>query len=329
MSVQPSEGLEGTPVQGGAESLLGPANAVMSAIFNDVDFEEGLSSEQGSEDLAGASGPEAGTQPAVAGKPAEESSVSTEAGEAEGGVAGGEPAGTPPSGEPLRAPVTNETQHYANEFTRVADALEERFLQSYQQVALDQMQADYGQYIERLSRHPMELVGQELPAIDGTDGTLIFGTVQEARDWQDAVKTILRREVQLHVQQQQEEYSDVRETLHSSIQLFRDNPDLIPGSQGFNKELADEVAKMARPYALKMDGKLTGYSIPIQGIVDQVRGNLKARAAAAPAAPPPAPAKRKTSPPQGGLPSRAASDSGGDEDFSPMWKVFGIDSAPI
>lgn len=197
---------------------------------------------------------------------------------------------------------------------------------------VQQFQEEYSHYTDLLELHPMELVGKEVPPIDGSDQMVVFRTTAEAKEYQEAVKTVLGRMMRSEVERLREEDAEVISVVHNSIELFQANPDLVPGSKSFNRELADEVMSLVEPYALRMDGKLTGFSIDIQGIIDQTRGRLKQRAAAQP---PPAPAKKAApkrkpaSPPQGGIASKAGTSGGEVEDFSPMWAALGINSMPI
>ena len=212
----------------------------------------------------------------------------------------------------------------------MGEALEERFTASFEAQAVEQAQEDYPQYIEMLQLHPMELIGKELPSIDGSDDPVTFRTSAEVADYQEAVKTILQRELEQSVEQRRTESNEVLDVVHASIELFQNNPDIVPGSKGYNKQLASEFVKIAEPYALKLNGKLTGYSIPVQGLLDQVRARVKAAPAGA------APAKKavakKAAPgarPQAGIQSRAGASGDSAEDYTPMWKALGIDSAPI
>lgn len=154
----------------------------------------------------------------------------------------------------------------------------------------------------------------------------------DAKEWQEAVRALLVEEIRTNAQAKFEENSGFLETIHASIDLFKNNPDLIPGTKGFNKELADEFAKMATPYEVRVEGKLQGYSIPVQPIIDQMRGLIKARTAApaAPPAPPAAaPAPRATlDPPQAGIPAKAGSSSE-KEDFSTLFGTIGLPNLQI
>lgn len=210
----------------------------------------------------------------------------------------------------------------------MAVALDDKFTESFQQQAVEQAQEDYPHYIERLNMHPLELVGKELPAIDGSDENVVLRTAEEVAQWQEAVKVILQRELEASVEAKQQESAEVLDVIHASIELFRDNPDLVPGSKSYNKELASRFVKLAEPYALKLNGKLAGYSIPVQGLVNQVRAQVKA-GATAPAATPPAKKAAPAHRPQAGVPSKAGKSGEGEEDFTPMWNALGITDVPI
>lgn len=147
----------------------------------------------------------------------------------------------------------------------------------------------------------------------------------DAKEWQEVVKQQLAAEVEARVDAGKQELSGVFDTVHASIDLFRNNVDLVPGTRQFDRELADEFATFAKPYELRSDGKLMGYSVPVQPMINQIRTQVAARRAkAAPATTPPAaaPAQAHHSAgqartpagqfdgPQAGLQSKAG--SGGD-----------------
>lgn len=323
MSVQTPEGTP-EPTQGA--SFLGPANEVMANIFDVVGSEEDSeesSIEEGS--LAtGAEAAPAGDQ--AAGEAPTEPAVSTAT---EGAVGAGDGVAASPA-EPVRAPTTAAGAGYSDQLSQVAVQLETRLAEHYRMEAITEYNSDYGHYIEQLQKHPLELVGKPLPPLseDGEDVT--FTSAAEVREWQDAVKAVLGRGLQARVEAMRDEDNEVLSVVHTSIELFQNNHDLIPGSTGFNKPLADQVARLVKPYELRLGDKLTGYSIDIQGIIDQARGQLAASSATAS----PAPAKKKAaakkaSPPQGGIASKAGTSGPEGEDFTPMWNALGIPSIPI
>jgi len=160
-----------------------------------------------------------------------------------------------------------------------------------------------------------------VPAI-GKEGSETLRSSEDAKEWQEAVKSILVQEINERAQTGVEESKGFLEAVHASVDLFRNNPDLIPGTKGFDRNLADQFAAMATPYEIRVEGKLQGYSIPVQPLIDNLRGRLKAQPkpaapAAAPSAAPP------VDPPQAGIPSKAGS-SGEKEDFSTLFGTIGL-----
>lgn len=156
------------------------------------------------------------------------------------------------------------------------------------------MKEEYAEYFERLTQPPRLLVGQEVQSLTG-DGKEKLRDANDAREWQEAAKHLLAAEVDARAARRADELRDVFDTVHSSIDLFRNNVDLIPGTKQFDKELADKFAELASDYALKSNDKIIGYSVPVQPMINQLRSQLAAAraakaAAAAPAQAPAAPA---------------------------------------
>jgi hypothetical protein len=163
-----------------------------------------------------------------------------------------------------------------------------------------------------------------VPRLEG-EGTEILKSTEDAREWQEAVRSILVQEVRERAETKVDESAGFLETIHASIDLFKNNPDLIPGTRGFNKNLADRFADLAEPYEVRVDGKLQGYSIPVQPIINNLRKQMKPTP---PPAPPAAPPKRKADPPQAGLQSKASSSSE-PEDFSTLFGTIGLPNLRI
>lgn len=183
-------------------------------------------------------------------------------------------------------------------------------------------------------------MGREVPAV-GREGSVRLTTTQEAKDWQEAVKHELAAEVRARASVQLDEQRAAINTVHASVELFQKNADLVPGTKTFDVELANSFAAMAKPYELRVDGKLQGYSIPVQPIIDLLRTQVQAgRAAASPPTPasatapaaggpspaataPAAAASKPGEQPQAGIPSRAGTGSEG-EDFSTLFGTIGL-----
>jgi hypothetical protein len=215
------------------------------------------------------------------------------------------------------------------ELGALSKTLEENLTKAYQQQAYTQVREEYENYFDALEKHPRLLVGTQVPAI-GKEGMETLRNSEDAKEWQEAVRSLLVAEIREQATTKMEESSDFLETVHASIDLFKNNKDLIPGVKGFNRPLADAFAEMATPYEVRVDGKLQGYSIPVQPIIDNLRKQLSAKTPAPPVAPPSqaAPVKPKAEPPQAGIPSKAGMSSE-KEDFSTLFGTIGLPNLQI
>lgn len=149
------------------------------------------------------------------------------------------------------------------------------------------MRSEYSKYFEALEAHPRSLVGTTVPSTRG-EGTEVLRDAADAREWQDEVKHLLKTEIEARVSQARDGLKSEFETVHESIALFRNNPDLVPHTKQFDKELADRFVKLAEAYEKKIDGKLVGYSVPVQPLINSLRAQIEAERAAKAATPPPA-----------------------------------------
>lgn len=222
--------------------------------------------------------------------------------------------------------------------------LEERTTQAYQTDALDEVKTEYSKYFEALEKHPRLLVGQTVPAV-GREGDETLRTSDDAKEWQEAVKSVLVDEVRSRASKAMDDNADFLTTVHASIEIFSKNPDLIPGTKEFDVDLANRFVTLAAPYELQHEGKLQGYSIPVQPIIEQLRTQLvteRAKAPAASAAPaaaagspaagaapatpqtPAAAAGAPAEPPQAGIPAKAGNSGEGEEDFSTLFGTIGL-----
>jgi hypothetical protein len=175
-------------------------------------------------------------------------------------------------------------------------------------------------------------VGTEVPAI-GEEGMERLKDSDDAKEWQEAVRGLLVQEIRDEAQKKLDESRGYLDTLHASVDLFKNNPDLIPGTKTFDKALADEFAKIAQPYEVRKDGKLQGYSVPVQPIIEALRTKKSQEAASVqgsnststPAPPAAAPPPEQ---PQAGIPSKAGT-SAEKEDFSTLFGTIGLPNLQI
>jgi hypothetical protein len=226
----------------------------------------------------------------------------------------------------------------------MATALETKQADELRQVALQEVQGEYAKYFEAINQHPRSLVGKEVPSMVG-EGMEILRDSADAKDWQDAAKQQLAAEVKARAERKSDEVKPMMQTLHASIALFQQNHDLIPNTRQFDRELADRFAAISKPYELRVEGKLNGFSIPVQPLVDAVRAQLTAERAAKAAPPAPAAPAGQPTPqqqraaeqtrndvgqfhnpdaPQAGIPSKAGMSGESAEDFSTLWGTLGL-----
>lgn len=231
---------------------------------------------------------------------------------------------TPP--EPVVAPPPPAN---SIDWGSVSTGLEETLVRSHQEEALAEVREEHKAYFDALDTHSRLLVGTEVPSLRG-EGTETLRDSQDAEEWKDAVKSILVADINARVQERMSNKNSPIQPLHDAVAMFRDNPDLVPSYSTFNRKLADQFAAAVKPYEHRVDGKLMGYSIPVQPIIDVLRQQLAAAPApAAPAAPPVAtPPAKPADPPQEGIPASSASGGTGDsgDDFQESyWAALGMD----
>ena len=222
----------------------------------------------------------------------------------------------------------------------MSTALETNAQRIHQDAVLTEMREEFGGYFRALEAHPRTLVGQTVPSMTG-EGTEVLRDSQDAADWQSAAKTVLTRELASRTDERMEADASTLTLLHSSVELFQNNADLVPGTRGFDAELASEFVRFAKPYEHRSEGKLIGYNIPVQPLLDQVREGLRQRRAAAAAqakapaapaqaapgrpakaAPAPAPAEASSAP-QAGISSKAGASGNEAQDFSVLFGTLG------
>lgn len=230
----------------------------------------------------------------------------------------------------------------------MSTALEESTAEVFQRQALTELQEQFPRHFETVNQHTRQLIGMEVPAISG-EGMEVLRSSEDARDWQEAMKTLLVQEIRARAERMAEEDKTTISTVHASIELFQNNSDLVPGTKQFDVELADQLIRVAKPYEVRVEGKLYGFNIPLQPLIDQLRAQLKedrAKKAAVAEAPPaaqagtaaPAPAAAKPAAtsvapaasaapaapaPQEGIPSRAGQSSE-SENFDDLFGTLGL-----
>ncbi|QIN93928.1 hypothetical protein HWD16_gp45 [Microbacterium phage Arete] len=297
VNTQPVEGEEPQPGAEDAETAgelyEGSADSFFSAVMGTFEAPE-------DPDKAGEGTAEAGAAAGGDGSPA---AAGEGAGAGEGAAAapdagaGGKPAVAPGAGdqpaaadaaqpEGAGAGFTRDAAEFNDNWSAVLTGLEERETKELTTQAVTDVKTEYANYIEAVEQAPRYLVGKTVPRADGAEGTETLRDAADAREWQDEIKKQLAREVQSRVQQGRDANRNTMEVLTNSIEVFRGNPDILPGAKQFDKELATRVADLVRPYAVKTaDDKMAGWSIDVRPLIISARQALAAERAAKPTAP--------------------------------------------
>lgn len=340
MADETTEGTEGTPAIVGGDASLADFTSLMDTLAPEAFDEEAgegteaLSANDGAEGLpaseaegtGGESATEGSSTPGDAGVEAVPSGEGTDA----------EPTGAPGQASGLDA-ATLEPK-----FAEISTGIETNINESLTSAAYQEVQEGFSSYFDALKKHPRMLVGQEVPSLQG-EGMETLRDSEDAKEWQEAVKALLSQEIADLASRKQEELSSTFETLHASVDLFKNNIDLIPGTKQFDRDLADQFVALVKDYEVRNEeGKLIGYAVPVQPLINNLRSQLsvqrassKAAAGGAKGGVPPAKAPagsrqgKAAAPevdgPQAGIrsaPGGAGSDS--SSDFSTLFGTIGL-----
>lgn len=329
-----------------------------SAAFSDLmDFlvpEEAAPEATAGDTAPGAAGAGEGSPvaPAEGAAPATAATPAAPGGNGAGAAVPGEPAPAAPEaagGEPAAGVAeqtgvgTADAADFASNWGEVLTGLEQSQATSLQQTAISEVRTEHPKYFEALEKHPRELVGTKVMSIDGSGREETLSSSADAEDWQNAVKTLLLRQVQDRVSRKAEDLAPTLTTLHEAVGLFQNNIDIVPGTKQFDAELVNEFYKVAKDYAVRTpDGKLIGFSVPVQPILNGIRSGLVAARAATKATPATTPAEptaqqqraaaqprndqqQFTNPdaPQAGIQSKAGASAAEAENYDTMFGVLG------
>ena len=205
------------------------------------------------------------------------------------GAAPTDPA-APAGGDAAESPVARDASEYAANWSAALDGLETRLTNELTQSAVTDVRTEFAPYIEAVEQAPRYLIGKQVPRADGTEGTETLLDAQDARDWQDEIKKQLGREVTRRIEAARAENNGMMEVLNNSVQLFQSNPDIVPNSKQFDKELADEFTALIKPFEVRNDtGKLVGWKVDVKPMLVTLRQQLNNRrvaSAASTSAPP-------------------------------------------
>lgn len=159
-----------------------------------------------------------------------------------------------------------------------SEAINERMQQSFKAQAFQEVQSEIdSEFIVNLKMRPMQLVGMEVPSVrpgaPASEKVRILDT-QMARDWQETVTGLIEDEIEDKVRQKAEEVRPMTSVIQESVLLFQNNPDLIIGTKGFDRELAERFVRLAKAYEVKTAQGTLGYGVNVQPLINEIRADL-------------------------------------------------------
>lgn len=182
--------------------------------------------------------------------------------------------------------MARDAGDFAANWGAALEGLESRLTNELTSVAVNDVRTEFAAYIEAVEAAPRYLVGKTVPRADGSEGEETLRDAQDARDWQEEIKRQLGREVTRRIELGRQENNGLMEVVNNSISLFQSNPDLVPNSKQFDKELATEFAALIKPFEVRNDkDKLVGWKVDVKPMLATLRQQVTARRSAAPAAP--------------------------------------------
>ncbi|WZB39206.1 hypothetical protein SEA_JORDANFARM_52 [Microbacterium phage JordanFarm] len=228
-------------------------------------------------------------------------------------------------------------------FATASAAITERLEKTFKAQAFQELQSEIDpKFVEALQLRPMQMVGMEVPSVRrgaGKDEMMKILDSNMAREWQETVNGLIEDEIDDKVKTKTEEARGMTSVIQSSILLGQNNPDLIPGTKGFNPELAARFVKFAKAYEVRTANGVIGYQVDVQPLVNELREAIAAERGAgdankkneeraaqqrAQAAAQPRTTEGKFDAPQAGIKSTAGMAGEPEESFGDFWRAAGI-----
>lgn len=270
--------------------------------------------------------PNAGELPGVQADPAGAAAPGTEA-----GAGTGEPGAGEAGAGAADRPDARDFREISPELDTALTRINERAEQQFRAKATGDIQSQINpQLLEFIASPARLLVGVTVPDLKTETGTEILKDPQDAADWIATAKHILDGQIANRTKEYMNDAKPFLSTVQASIEMFRNNPELHPKAKEYNPELAEKFIKLAKSYEYRIDGKLIGYRVEVQPLLDNLKEQIAASptAPAAPAAPAveqPRAANGQFEAPQAGIPSQAGhSGTSVDDDYSAFWETLGM-----
>lgn len=228
------------------------------------------------------------------------------------------------------------------QFGLAQEQISQRFTESFRAAALEELQSKIDpSMLEALQTHPYLLAGRTVPNPIAGQPDIKLRDSSEARDWQEATAQVFQKQAESMVAAREKDIQPIMGVIQDSIMLFQNNPDLIPNTKQYDKELADQVMEIGKAYEYRVGDKLIGYHTNMQPIINSIRATLaKGRPAGAAAATARTEQQRQQAAgqprteggqftvdgPQAGITSKAGMNGEEGEDYSTYIAAMGLPS---
>ncbi|AZV01811.1 hypothetical protein SEA_ARMAWEN_49 [Microbacterium phage ArMaWen] len=263
---------------------------------------------------------------------------------AAGTTDGGTGAGSDAGAESGSAGVATEGLESADAVALFAPARDKAFQQmdlSFRQAAISELQEEIEpEILEILQDVPARLAGQEVPSLarDAKPGDRIrLNDSRDAAQYQKDLSSIVEKMVKDRTTEKSNDARPMASVIQESFLLFENNPDLIPNTKGFDKELATRFVEIAAPYATKINGKTIGYAVNVQPLINSLRADIAKQRGAngVTAAQQRAEQQRQAAAaqerdaegkfqPQAGVLSKSGNQGEAADDYSAFWGASGV-----
>jgi hypothetical protein len=213
---------------------------------------------------------------------------------------------------------------------------------SFRQAATAEVEADIDKvFLDILNDDPYQLATKSVPDIRpgaANDAKVTLRDSSEAKAYQESLAKLVKAEIDDVVKQKTDQIRPLMSVTQESALLLQSNPDLIPDTDKYDPELAALVYEVGKSYELKVNDKVIGFQVPMQPIINKLRGDLeKSRgvdgvvqqqmsAQQQRAAEQAREQDGKFAGPQGGILSKQnASGEGGEDEYSTFWSSVGME----
>jgi len=202
------------------------------------------------------------------------------------------------------------------------------------------------QFFDIMRLRPTQMVGMEVPSVRpgaAPEERIKLLDSAMARQYQEDIGGMIEDQITDVASRQADSLRPMMSVIQDAIQMLDNNPDLIPGTKGFDPELQKRVIEVGKSYEVRANGKMMGYQVKMQPIINVIRNELakergtvgaqkqqqqqaaaRSAAAAARAAEQPRRQGGQFDSPQVGITSKTMPSGKEEADYTPFWEATGL-----